>query len=145
MADHENKDVLEEKVELDIVPEDGELEQNIKDKQIFGVYKDEEGADRAIRQLNKLGYSAEDIYIFTQDEEKTKKMKEGFSEDFRLLSCSDGSDFIGSSYDSGDVVICVLKDTERFRTKGTSQRIEPAKAQTTMDVVDQVSKEKRNK
>ncbi len=143
MDDRPKKVLNEDVPAIDVVPEHGELDEIIRDKRIFGVYKDEDGADRAIRQLNKLGYTADDIYIFTRDRAKVEKMQEEFKEDINLVSCSDGSDFIGSSYDSGDVVICVLKDAEVFGQRGAANQNPSDKPQTTMDVMEQVSKEKQ--
>ena len=145
MEDDKRKDLTPESPGLDIIPEDGQLEEIIKDKRIFGVYKDEAEADRAIRQLNKLGYSAEDIYLFTQDPAKTEKITEGFSEDFHLMSCSDGSDFVGASYDSGDVVICVLKDADLFGQRSAANAPAKDRPKTAMDVQEEMSREKQKK
>ncbi|MFZ2258022.1 MAG: hypothetical protein WAV55_07775 [Clostridiaceae bacterium] len=142
MDDKQKFEAFDELPGLDIVPENGQLETIIKDKRVFGVYKDEDGADRAIRQLNKLGYSAEDIFIFTQDQAKSAKISEEHTPDYQIMSCSDGSDFIGSSYASGDLVLCVRREPELFRKK-TVQANVTGKPQTAMDVQDRMSQEKQ--
>lgn len=143
MNDDQNKDIFEKVPELDIVPEHGQLENIIRDKRVFGIYKDEDGADRAIRQLNKLGYQADDIFIFTKDKAKSAKISEGHTQDYHFMSCNDGSDFIGSSYASGDLVLCVQKKPDLFRTQSTGENLMPGRAQTAMDVQDKMSKEKQ--
>lgn len=128
--------------EFDLVPEEGELRQLLQDKQIFGVYEDEDGADRAIRQLNKLGYAPSDIYLYTMDEDKARRVTEETQKDINVLSCGDGSDFIGESYHKGDIVLCVLKDAQRFQ--GKAVRVEaPKDADTAVEIAENVAEEKK--
>ena len=71
-----NNELKQLELDLDLIPEQGELEEKLRDKQIFGVYDDEDGADRAIRQLNKLGYDGEHIFVYSKDEEKARRITE---------------------------------------------------------------------
>ncbi len=127
----------------DIMPEDNsELKEILRDKRIFGIFHDEDGADRAVRQLNKLGYNAEEIYLFSKDQEKADRMKEGYTLDFQVLSCSDGSDFIGDRYQSGDLVICVPRnlDPDERRRKEVSQRW----TDSTVDITSRKAQERKD-
>ncbi|KAF5075418.1 hypothetical protein DSECCO2_171460 [anaerobic digester metagenome] len=134
-----DRETDQEALHLDIIPGEGELNEQLKDKQIFGVYRDEEGTDRAIRQLNKLGYRGADINVYTQNEELSRRITEDSQKDVNILSCSDGSDFAGESYQKGDVVLCVRKDAERFGSTGSDRE----EADTTVEVAQKVAQDKQ--
>lgn len=138
-TNHERDELRQE---LDLVPEKGELEEKLRDKQIFGVYDDEDGADRAIRQLNKLGYNSDHIFVYSKDLEKARRITEESQKDVNILSCSDGTDFIGESYHQGDIVLCVLKDAQRFRGQANPEAV-PKVSETTESVAMDVAEEKR--
>lgn len=137
-----NLDLEQSMEDLDLIPEQGELEQKLQDKQIFGVYDDEDGADRAIRQLNKLGYAGEDIFVYSKDEKKARRITEASQRDVNILSCSDGTDFVGESYHQGDIVLCVLKDAQRFSGQRNSED-GPDRSETTESVAIDVAEDKR--
>lgn len=120
--------------------ENSELKEILRDKRIFGVFHDEDEADRAIRQLNRLGYGAEEIFLFSQNQDVADRIREGFTQDFQVLSCSDGSDFIGESYESGDLVICVRRDYDPDQEKRKQSRQRWSEA--TVDVQSRVTGEK---
>ena len=139
----ENNHELEQLMQdLDLIPEQGELEEQLRDKQIFGVYDDEDGADRAIRQLNKLGYAGKDIFVYSKDEKKARRITEESQKDVNILSCSDGTDFVGESYSQGDIVLCVLKDAQRFSGQRNSKD-GLDRSQTTESVAIDVADDKR--
>lgn len=129
-------------IALQPAPGDGELQKQLKDKRIFGVYRDEEGTDRAIRQLHKLGYAAQDIYLYSKDEQTARKVTEKVNQDLNLMSCSDGSDFIGESYHQGDIVLCVRKDAELFQAQARTGAADHA--ETAAEVHEKVAEEKRS-
>lgn len=122
--------------------ENSELKEILRDKRIFGVFHDEDEADRAIRQLNLLGYGAEEIFLFSQNQEAADRIKEGYTQDFQVLSCSDGSDFIGKSYDSGDLVICVPRNFDPDEEK--RKKFRRRWSDTTVDVQARMNDEKND-
>lgn len=138
-TNHERDELRQE---FDLVPEKGELEEKLRDKQIFGVYDDEDGADRAIRQLNKLGYTSDDIFVYSKDVDKARRITEESQKDVNILSCSDGTDFIGESYHQGDIVLCVLKDAQRFSGQANPEPVTKT-SETTESIAMDVAEEKR--
>ena len=137
-----NNELKQLELDLDLIPEQGELEEKLRDKQIFGVYDDEDGADRAIRQLNKLGYDGEHIFVYSKDEEKARRITEESQKDVNILSCSDGTDFVGESYHQGDIVLCVSKDAQRFSGQRNPQD-GPDRSETKESVAIDVADDKR--
>lgn len=140
MEDHKDPDRILEIAGIE-PEENSELKQVLRDKRIFGVFHDEEGADRAIRQLNLLGYGQEDIYLFSKNQEAAHRIKEGYTQDFHVLSCSDGSDFIGESYESGDLVICVPRNFKPYGEK--REVIRQGWGEATVDVQSRMTDAKK--
>ena len=100
-----NNELKQLELDLDLIPEQGELEEKLRDKQIFGVYDDEDGADRAIRQLNKLGYDGEHIFVYSKDEEKARRITEESQKDVNIRYEYSPESFSGTEMDNA-VLIC---------------------------------------
>ena len=70
------------------------------------------------------------------------KVTEKVNQDLNLMSCSDGSDFIGESYHQGDIVLCVRKDAELFQAQARTGAADHA--ETAAEVHEKVAEEKRS-